>query len=43
MNTLQQEYKTFEHKVYSNECYYVQSEGNLAKMYQDIIEFLDRF
>ena len=42
-NALEQEYKTFEYKVYPNECYYVQSEENLAEMYQDIIDFLDRF
>ena len=40
---LQQEYKTFEHKIYPNECYYVQSEDNLSEMYQDIIGFLDRY
>ena len=42
-NALEQEYKTFEYKVYPNECYYVQSEENLAEMYKDIIDFLDRF
>ncbi len=42
-NALEQEYKTFEYKVYPNECYYVQSEENLTEMYQDIIDFLDRF
>ena len=40
---LQQEYKIFEHKVYPNECYYVESEDNLTEMYQDIIGFLDRY
>ena len=42
-NALEKEYKTFEYKIYPNECYYVQSKENLAEMYQDIIEFLNRF
>ena len=42
-NALEKEYKSFEYKIYPNECYYVQSKANLAEMYQDIIEFLNRF
>jgi dipeptidyl aminopeptidase/acylaminoacyl peptidase len=40
---LEQEYKTFEYKIYPNECYYVRSEENLREMYPDIVEFLDRY
>lgn len=40
---LEQEYKTYEYKVYPNECYYVQSTENLCAMYPDIVDFLDRY
>jgi dipeptidyl aminopeptidase/acylaminoacyl peptidase len=40
---LEKEYKTYEYKIYPNECYYVRSEENLREMYPDIIEFLDRY
>jgi len=40
---LEKEYKTYEYKVYPNECYYVRSEENLREMYPDIVEFLDRY
>lgn len=39
---LEKEYKTYEYKIYPNECYYVRSEQNLREMYPDIVEFLDR-
>jgi len=39
---LEKEYKTYEYKIYPNECYYVGSEQNLREMYPDIVEFLDR-
>lgn len=40
---LEQEYKTYEYKVYPGECYYVRSERNLARMYRDIVDFLDSY
>ncbi len=40
---LEQEYKTFEYKVYPNECYYVRSAENLCQMLPDIVDFLDRY
>ena len=40
---LEQEYKTFEHKIYPNECYYVRSAENLCQMYPDIVDFLGRY
>lgn len=40
---LEQEYKTFEYKIYPNECYYVLSAANLGEMYPDILEFLDQY
>ncbi|MFP3952057.1 MAG: prolyl oligopeptidase family serine peptidase [Candidatus Bathyarchaeia archaeon] len=40
---LEKEYKTYEYKVYQNECYYVRSEKNLLNMYQDILDFLNRY
>jgi dipeptidyl aminopeptidase/acylaminoacyl peptidase len=40
---LEKEYKTYEYKVYPNECYYVRSEENLREMYPDIVDFLDRY
>jgi len=40
---LEREYKTYEYKIYPNECYYVRSEANLREMYPDIVEFLDRY
>jgi dipeptidyl aminopeptidase/acylaminoacyl peptidase len=40
---LEQEYKTYEYKVYQGECYYVRSEKNLLEMYPDIVCFLDRY
>ncbi|MEM7129394.1 MAG: alpha/beta fold hydrolase [Chloroflexota bacterium] len=40
---LEQEYKTFEYKIYPNECYYVRSAENLGEMYPDIVDFLDRY
>jgi len=40
---LEQEYKTFEYKIYPDECYYVLSKANLCEMYPDIVDFLDRY
>ena len=40
---LEQEYKTYEYKIYPNECYYVFSAANQAEMYPDIVDFLDRY
>ena len=40
---LEQEYKTYEYKVYPNECYYVFSPTNQAEMLPDIVDFLDRY
>ena len=40
---LEQEYKTFDYKIYPDECYYVLSAANLGEMYPDILEFLDRY
>ena len=40
---LEQEYKTYEYKVYPGECYYIRSEKNLLEMYPDIVCFLDRY
>lgn len=37
------EYKTFDYKIYPDECYYVLSAANLGEMYPDILEFLDRY
>ena len=40
---LEREYKTYEYKVYPNECYYVESEANLRELWPDIVDFLDRY
>ncbi len=40
---LEQEYKTYEYKIYPNECYYVFSPDNQAEMLPDIVDFLDRY
>lgn len=40
---LEQEYKTYEYKIYPNECYYVRSAENLGEMYPDIVDFLERY
>ena len=41
--TLEREYKTYEYKIYPNECYYVITTANLQEMYPDIIDFMDRY
>ncbi|MEM7028560.1 MAG: S9 family peptidase [Chloroflexota bacterium] len=40
---LEQAYKIYEYKIYPNECYYVRSTENLAEMYPDIVDFMDRY
>ena len=40
---LEQAYKLYEYKIYPNECYYVRSTENLAEMYPDIVDFMDRY
>ncbi|NJN81405.1 MAG: prolyl oligopeptidase family serine peptidase [Caldilineaceae bacterium] len=40
---LEQAYKSYEYKVYPNECYYVRSPENLCVMLPDIIDFLERY
>lgn len=40
---LESEYKTYEYKIYPNECYYVFSPAGQAEMYPDIADFLDRY
>jgi dipeptidyl aminopeptidase/acylaminoacyl peptidase len=40
---LEMNYKTYEYKIYPNECYYVLGTENLCEMYPDIVDFLDRY
>ena len=40
---LEREYKTYEYKIYPNECYYVFSPANQAEMFPDIVDFMDRY
>ena len=40
---LEREYKTYEYKIYPNECYYVFSLANQAEMFPDIVDFMDRY
>ena len=40
---LEREYKTYEYKIYPNECYYVITAANLQEMYPDIIDFMNRY